>query len=183
MVLSEKQIKKVHEVIKKIGTFKMKLGYVSKNWLDDLESETLFLGCANLRKACLFAALDTAGRTWWNSIPDVAQLNFAELREQFLQRWCPDTILQPQLQAYFKQRKQKPRENVQEFSEAFLILLDQLNPTMSEEASIAAFEDKLHKEISAALAGDRFDTLREASRRGETNETRSASIFRIFKGN
>ena len=76
------------------------------------------------------------------------------------------------MQAYFKQRKQKPRENVQEFSEAFLILLDQLNPTLSEEASIAAFEDKLHKDISAALAGpgDRFDTLREAIQKSKVVE-------------
>ena len=71
------------------------------------------------------------------------------------------------MQAYFKQRKQKPRENVQEFSGAFLILLNQLNPTLSEEASIAAFEDKLHKDISAALVEDRFDTLREAIQKAQ----------------
>ena len=74
------------------------------------------------------------------------------------------------MQAYFKQRKQKLRENVQEFSEAFLILLDQLNPTLSAEASIAAFEDKLYKDISAALAGDRFETRQEAIQKAQVVE-------------
>ena len=124
--------------------FKMKLGYVSKNWLDDLESETFFLGCTNLRQACLYEVLDTAGRTWWDSIPDVTQLNYAELQVQFLHHWCPVTTLQPQLQAYFKQHKQKQKKNVQEFLEAFLIFLDQLTPTLSEVAAIATcmFKDK-----------------------------------------
>ena len=49
-----------------------------------------------------------------------------------------------------------------EISEAYLILLDQLNPTLSEESVIAMFDDKLHNNISAALAGDCFDTLQEA---------------------
>ena len=32
------------------------------------------------------------------------------------------------------------------------------------------FEDKLHKDISAALAGDRFDTLREAIQKAQVIE-------------
>ena len=63
----------------------MKLACKSKNWLDNLESEPLFLVCTNLRKAYLFTALDTARRMWWNFIPDVTQLTFAKLQEQFLQ--------------------------------------------------------------------------------------------------
>ena len=32
------------------------------------------------------------------------------------------------------------------------------------------FEDKLHKDISAALAGDRFDTLQEAIQKAQIVE-------------
>ena len=71
MVLIEKQIKIVQDIIKKIKRFTRKMGYKSKNWLKDLESETLFISCINLRKACMFEALDSAGRIWWNAIPDI----------------------------------------------------------------------------------------------------------------
>ena len=43
MVLTEKQIKKVQEILKKVGPFKMRLGYDSKNWLEDMESARTFL--------------------------------------------------------------------------------------------------------------------------------------------
>ena len=170
MVLTEKQFKKINAVLSKTKPFKMQLGYELKNWLETLESETMFLGCVNLRKACLYAALDTAGRTWWNSIPDIAHMGYAELKEHFIQRLCPDTILQPHLQAYMKQRQQRSKESVQEFSECFLVLLEQLNPRPTEQAAISLFEDKLHKEISAALAGDRFDSLQEAIDKAQTVE-------------
>ena len=79
MVLTEKQIKKVQDVIKKIGRFTRKIGYESKNWLEDMESVTMFFGCANLRKARMFEVLDSAGRIWWNSVPDICDLTYAEL--------------------------------------------------------------------------------------------------------
>ena len=48
----------------------------------------------------MFEALYSAGRIWWNSVPDIRNLTYAEFREQFLQRWCPDSVLQPNLKAY-----------------------------------------------------------------------------------
>ena len=162
MPLTEKQIKRVQDVLKKVGDFQRQPGYSSKLWLESMEAQTAFLDCENLRKACVFEAQDSAGRTWWNSIPDVDEMNYEDLREVFLERWCPDHILQPTLQAYIDQRKQRPREHVKEFSEAFLVLLDQLNPRPSEIQAISMFKDKLLPKISAALVGDRFDSLQEA---------------------
>ena len=132
MPLTEKQIKRVQDVLKKVGDFQRQPGYSSKLWLESMEAQTAFLDCENLRKACVFEAQDSAGRTWWNSIPDVDDMDYDELREVFLERWCPDHILQPTLQVYIDQRKQRPREHVKEFSEAFLVLLDQLNKTFGK---------------------------------------------------
>jgi hypothetical protein len=170
MPLTEKQIKRVQDVLKKVGDFQRQPGYSSKLWLESMEAQTAFLDCENLRKACVFEAQDSAGRTWWNSIPDVDDMDYDELREVFLERWCPDHILQPTLQAYIDQRKQRPREHVKEFSEAFLVLLDQLNPRPSERRAISMFEDKLLPEIGAALAGDRFDSLQEAINKAQVVE-------------
>ena len=96
-----------------------------------MEAQTAFLDCENLRKACVFEAQDSAGRTWWNSIPDVDDMDYDELREVFLER-CPNHILQPTLQVYINQRKQRLQEYVKEFSEVFLVHLDQLNKTFKK---------------------------------------------------
>ena len=86
----------------------------------------------------MFEALDSAG---WNSVPDICDLTYAELREQCLQRWCPDSVLQPNLKVYLEKRNQREKESVQEFAEAFLILTEQLIPRPSEQEGIALFED------------------------------------------
>ena len=59
---------------------------------------------------------------------------------------------------------------MKEFSETFLVLLDQLNPRPSERRAISMFEDKLLTEIGAALAGDRFDSLQEAVNKAQVVE-------------
>ena len=69
----------------------------------------------------MFEALDSAGRIWWNSVPDIRDLTYAELREQFLQRWCPDSVPQPNLKAYLEKRNQRePFQRRSESSVEFL---------------------------------------------------------------
>ena len=115
MVLTEKQIKKVQGILKKVGPFKMRLGYDWKNWLEDMESATTFFGCPNLRKACIFAALDSSGRVWWNSVHNIQELNYAQLCNNFLEHWCPESFLQPTLKAYADKRVQGKDETISEF--------------------------------------------------------------------
>ena len=126
----------------------------------------------------------TAGRSWWNSIPYVAHLNYAiSYENNFYNVGVP--IQSCNRNYNFKQRKQKAKENVQEFSEAYLILLDQLCPSLSKEAAIAMFEGKLHKDISTALAGNRFDTLQEAIQKAQTVEVKQlrCEVHQSFAGN
>ena len=78
MPLTEKQIKRVQDVLKKVGDFQCRPGYSLKLWLESMEAQTAFLDCENLRKACVFEAQDSAGRTWWNSIPDVEDMDYDE---------------------------------------------------------------------------------------------------------
>jgi hypothetical protein len=127
-----------------------------------MESATTFFGCPNLWKACIFAALDSLGRVWWNSVHNIQELNYAQLRNNFLERWCPESILQPTLKAYANKRVQGKDETISEFAESFILLINQLEPKPSERRAIIMFEDKIHKEVAAALAGDRFATLQEA---------------------
>ena len=87
-----------------------------------MESQTAFLDSKNLRKACVFKAQASAGSNWWNFILDVEDMHFEELRQAFLERWCPDHILQRTLSAYMERHKQLPHKHAKEFSEAFLVL-------------------------------------------------------------
>ena len=139
-----------------------------------MEFETMLLGCQNLRNAYLYAAFDTAGRSWWNAFPGIAHMGYADLREQVIRRWCQTQsctcIYKP---SYMKKREQRNKESVREFSECFLVLLHQLNPKPTENAAITMFNDKLHKEISAVLAGDIFQTLQEAIDKAQTVEKKS----------
>ena len=63
--------KKIQEVIKKVGPFRQNLGQDSKMWLEDMEAETSFPGFVNLRKACIYEALNSAGKACWNDIPNI----------------------------------------------------------------------------------------------------------------
>ena len=64
MPLTEKQIKHVQGVLKKGGDFQRQPGYSLKLWLENMEAQTAILDSENLRKACVFEAKDSAGRTW-----------------------------------------------------------------------------------------------------------------------
>ena len=88
--------------------------------------------------------------------------------------------MQPALHAYIEQRKYQPRKHVKEFSEAFLVLLDQLNPRPSERRAISMFEDKLLPDIGAALAGDRFDSLQEAINKAQVVDKKEFAVTPIL---
>ena len=130
---------------------------IRRTGLKTWNQQQLF-GCPNLQKACIFAALDSSGRVWWNSVHNIQELNYAQLRNNFLERWCPESILQPTLKAYANKRVQGKDETISEFTESFILLIDQLEPKPLERRAIIMLKDKIHKEV----AGDCFVTLQEA---------------------
>ena len=104
-----------------------------------------------------------------------AYINYQDLQQNFLEIWCPEHILQPTLEAYVAKRRQRRKESVKEFAEAFTNLLSQLEPPPSVQKAISMFEDRLHEDLAAALAGDRFDTLQEAIDKAQTVEEKAST--------
>ena len=87
----------MRDVLKKIGSFKRIASYAAKNWLEDLEAETVFCNCVNLREACIFEALDSSGRVWWNAIPQIQTLGYDAVKEVFWKGGAQPTYYSPHL--------------------------------------------------------------------------------------